>query len=151
MDKEKALAELKGKYAKIREDKEKALAELKEEYTKIKDDKEKALAKLKEKYAKIRDEIDEAELAENATALDMGETIGLRTRNLCRKQGMKFVTLAKRSGLDASTIEKIVDGRGKNSGIMTIAKICSALGVTLAEFFNHDAFAFRVEELRGQK
>lgn len=113
-------------------------------------DKEKALAELKEKYAKIRSEIDEAELAERAAHMDMGQTIGLRTRNICRKQNMRYITLAERAGLTPSTVDSIVEGRSKNPSVITVAKICSAFEITLAEFFNHDAFAFRVEELRGE-
>ena len=61
--------------------------------------------------------------------------LGKRIQDLVAENDMSINQLAKASGVPASTIKNITQGKSKNPGIETVAKLCKALGVTLAEFF----------------
>ena len=61
--------------------------------------------------------------------------LGDRTKELCEERQISINHLAKMSGVPASTVKNIIYGNSKNPGVQTIAKICRALGITLAEFF----------------
>ena len=62
--------------------------------------------------------------------------LGKRIQDLAAEKDMSINQLAKASGVPASTIKNITQGKSRNPGIETIAKICRALEVTLAEFFD---------------
>ena len=55
--------------------------------------------------------------------------LGDRTKELCEERQISI------NHLPASTVKNIIYGNSKNPGVQTIAKICRALGITLAEFF----------------
>jgi len=65
-----------------------------------------------------------------------------RIRELCEKKNIGSVyELAKITGITQSTLQNITSGKNKNPRTDTIERICSGLGVTLAEFFSTNDFA----------
>ncbi|RJX17683.1 MAG: XRE family transcriptional regulator [Desulforudis sp.] len=59
--------------------------------------------------------------------------LGSRIRKLRKSSGFTLVSLAKASGISRSYLNEIE--LGKPASLETLAAICSALGITLAEFF----------------
>ena len=55
--------------------------------------------------------------------------------------------LALDAGIPQSTLKSIMNGESRNPGIVNIKIICDSLGVSLAEFFNPDAFRTRPQEI----
>ncbi len=63
--------------------------------------------------------------------------LGQRIRELRRSRGISQKQLAELTGLSQSFISTIERGE-KNISINSLKKICSALGMSLSEFFNRD-------------
>lgn len=63
-----------------------------------------------------------------------------RINDLCKKEGISYYTLSDKSGVPMSTLMHLVNGTVKNPGIFTIVRICNGFGITLAEFFDTEAF-----------
>ena len=60
-----------------------------------------------------------------------------RIIELQNKQGLSTNALAQRAGLSQSTVQSTIK-RGIVPTIGTLEKLCSALGITLAEFFSEE-------------
>ena len=58
-----------------------------------------------------------------------------RIEELCDKEGWSHYVLAKRSGISQSTISNMFS-RTNQPTFITVAKICDAFGITMAQFFN---------------
>ena len=63
-----------------------------------------------------------------------------RINALCKNAGYSYYMLADKSGVPMSTLMHLMDGTVKNPGIFTIVRICNGFGITMAEFFDTDAF-----------
>lgn len=63
-----------------------------------------------------------------------------RLDELCDERGMTVNKLCDIACVTQSTVFSFRDGRSKNPGIQTIHKLCSALDITLAEFFDSQLF-----------
>ena len=48
--------------------------------------------------------------------------------------------LASMSCLTQSTVDSLINGKSKNSKLLTIVRICDGLGITLTEFFDDKLF-----------
>lgn len=59
-----------------------------------------------------------------------------RIIELSLKKQMSVQQLSDRSAVPPSTLKNIINGKSKNPGIVTIAKLCFGLDVTLKEFFS---------------
>lgn len=62
---------------------------------------------------------------------------GLRLKEVRERIGMSQYRLAKVSGISQSTISDIENGKMSPS-VDTMYRLCSALGVTLSEFFSDE-------------
>lgn len=62
----------------------------------------------------------------------IGKIVGLQT-----EQGLSNNALASISGLSQSTVQSVIK-RGMLPTLPTLEKLCSALGISLAEFFAED-------------
>lgn len=60
--------------------------------------------------------------------------IGQRIQNLCDEKGFTFYRLSAVSGVPASTIRSVIK-RNNAPTIPTLQRLCSALDITLAQFF----------------
>lgn len=68
------------------------------------------------------------------------EAVVKRINGLCKKHQISVNHLATLAGMNPSTLKNIVYGLTKNTGIETVAKICSGLNMSLADFFGDDIF-----------
>lgn len=68
------------------------------------------------------------------------KAIQIRIRQICQARKITFNHLATISGVAPSTVKNIIGGGSQNTGIVTIAKLCNGLGITLVEFFDDDMF-----------
>ena len=72
--------------------------------------------------------------------MDTSKIIVERIQQLCGERGITVGKLCTMSGSTGSTVSDIMNGVTKNPGVLTIKKLCDALGITLAEFFDTDEF-----------
>lgn len=72
--------------------------------------------------------------------MKIGEATGRRIINLCAEKNISINKLAIMSGLTQSTLQSVVDGKSHNPTILTIARICDSLNMTLSEFFKDKLF-----------
>ena len=63
--------------------------------------------------------------------------IGQKIREYRKNKALKLVNIAERTGLSKPFISEIERGI-KSPSIETLSKICSALDITLAEFFTEE-------------
>ena len=68
------------------------------------------------------------------------EAVVSRLQELMDDQGLKVSTLAIKAGMPQSTVKSIFNGASQNPGVVTLNKLCIALGTTLPAFFNSDLF-----------
>lgn len=68
------------------------------------------------------------------------EAVVLRINGLCKQHRISVNHLATLAGMNPSTMKNIVYGLTRNTGIETVAKICSGLDMSLTEFFDDDVF-----------
>ena len=68
------------------------------------------------------------------------EAVVLRINGLCKQHRISVNHLATLAGMNPSTMKNIVYGLTRNTGIETVAKICSGLNMSLPDFFDDDVF-----------
>lgn len=68
------------------------------------------------------------------------KAVMIRIENMCKERKISVNKLANISGIAPSTIKNILYGMSKNTGIVTIAKICNGLDISLKEFFDDEMF-----------
>lgn len=68
------------------------------------------------------------------------EAVIKRILNLCNEQHISVNRLAYVSGVAPSTIKNIMYGNSENTGVVTIAKLCNGLEVSISDFFNDTLF-----------
>ncbi|GAB6158994.1 hypothetical protein JCM39194_21940 [Desulfotomaculum varum] len=61
--------------------------------------------------------------------------VGRKITELRTTQGISLTNLAKRSGIAQSSLSYIESGKAQPT-VETLEKICTALGITLSEFFS---------------
>jgi len=76
------------------------------------------------------------------------ETVIHRIEELCQERGITVNALSYISGVSNSTIRGIFYKRSTNPGVVTIKKLCDGLGITLAQFFDTEAFNNLEQELK---
>jgi transcriptional regulator with XRE-family HTH domain len=76
------------------------------------------------------------------------EAVAIRIKELCTAHKTTPNGLSYLSGVPQSTIKSILNGESENPGIVTIKMLCDGLGLSLAEFFNTDAFRKMEQELK---
>lgn len=72
--------------------------------------------------------------------METNTAVAKRIKQLCSEKDMTIYSLCKFSGVPRSTIDSIMTGDSKNPGITTIRKLCDALDVSLADFFDSEHF-----------
>ena len=75
------------------------------------------------------------------------EAIVKKLKNLCRENHISMYRLAYMSGVAPSTVKNIVNGTSENTGVVTIAKICNGLEISVRDFFNDDMFGGLEQEI----
>ncbi len=73
--------------------------------------------------------------------MTLSQAISKRITEFCYLKEYNTTSLAKRAGLNESTVRAIIDGRSKNPQIDNLYYICVAFNISLSDFFNSDLFA----------
>lgn len=63
-----------------------------------------------------------------------------RILNLCEAHHITINKLALEAGLTQSTLNSIINTGSNNPTLVTVAKICAGLKITVREFFDDDLF-----------
>ena len=71
--------------------------------------------------------------------------VGMRIRELRKKQGMSQETLALKSGVDRTYITTLEAGT-RNMSIVSVSKVCHGLSVSLEEFFTSPLFEQLIQD-----
>lgn len=79
--------------------------------------------------------------------MDIRVLVANRIEELCKERGITINGLSYISGVSNSTIKGIFYKRSKNPGIATIKKLCDGFGITLAQFFDIEAFNSLEQEI----
>lgn len=74
--------------------------------------------------------------------MTINQAVAIRVRELLKEKKMSQYKLEQETGLYHSTMNAILNNRIKASNFKSIALIVRALGVSLADFFNHPVFSF---------
>lgn len=80
--------------------------------------------------------------------MDTRTAVAARLVRLCDEKSLTINRLANLSAVPPSTVKNILYGKSKNPGVVTIKKLCDALGVTLGEFFSAPAFDALEQEIK---
>jgi transcriptional regulator with XRE-family HTH domain len=80
--------------------------------------------------------------------MDTNQAVINRLRELCAERNLSMYSLAYISGIHKSTVKNIFNGSSKNTGIITLKKICDGLGISLTEFFDTDVFRTLEQEIK---
>lgn len=75
------------------------------------------------------------------------DAVAKRLMELCNDKGWTPNRLSTEAAVRQSTVADILNGRTKNTGILTIKKLCDGLNVSLAEFFNTEVFEALEQEI----
>ena len=75
-------------------------------------------------------------------------TVANRLQQLCAEKQISINNLANISAVPPSTLKNILYGKSKNSGIVTLKKLCDGLDITLGEFFNTAEFDALEQEIK---
>lgn len=76
------------------------------------------------------------------------EAIAKRITQLCTERQITINRLATISGIPRSTVKNIFYGKSKNTGIITLKKICDGLEITLPDFFDTDELRSLEQEIQ---
>ncbi len=75
------------------------------------------------------------------------EAVIKRIRGLCQEQHISMNHLAYISGVPPSTVKNIMYGNSENIGVVTIAKLCNGLELSIQDFFSDDVFSCLEQEI----
>ena len=67
--------------------------------------------------------------------MDTRAAVVAKLKKLLSDSGKSLKQVSVDAGVPLSTIKSILNGQSRNPGVVTIKKICAALGISLAEFF----------------
>ena len=79
--------------------------------------------------------------------MTLKEAISDRILQLCKERTIAPYTLALMCGVDTSTIYSILGNKSNHPEVATIKKICDGADITLAQFFDTDAFNSLEQEI----
>ncbi len=80
----------------------------------------------------------------------LSDAIARRLRTLCEQNHITPFQLSKRSGVPNSTIHHLLHLES-NTRIQTLDRLCAALGITLADFFDADSFGAQRHGKEGRE
>lgn len=79
--------------------------------------------------------------------MKMEEAVVNRIRRLCGEGKISINRLAYISGVAPSTVKNIIYGKSMNTGVVTIAKLCNGLEVSVRDFFDDEMFGELEQEI----
>ena len=79
--------------------------------------------------------------------MNTATAVAMRILELCNDRGITVNLLSTQAAIRQSTVNDIVSGKTKNTGIVTIKKLCDGLDISLTEFFDTDVFRNLEQEI----
>ena len=76
------------------------------------------------------------------------EAVKCRILELCEERKITINHLCDMSGIPASTVKSILNGKSQHPQITTIAKLCDGLDISVAEFFDTETFRNLEQEIK---
>ncbi|MBE6677785.1 MAG: helix-turn-helix transcriptional regulator [Ruminococcaceae bacterium] len=80
--------------------------------------------------------------------MSISEAVAQRILGLCKERNITVNKLCTISAVTQSTVNDIVNNKAKNTGIVTIKKLCDGLGITVEDFFSHETFRNLEQEIK---
>lgn len=80
--------------------------------------------------------------------MKISEAVANRILELCDERNITVNKLCTLSAVTQSTVNDIVNHRAKNTGIVTIKKLCDGLDIEIGEFFDSDLFSDLEQEIQ---
>ena len=80
--------------------------------------------------------------------MDVIQATKERIYELCEQRGITPNGLSYLCGVSQSTVKSILNDETKSPKVSTVKKLCDGLEITLAEFFDTDAFNALEQEIR---
>ncbi|MCR5755856.1 MAG: helix-turn-helix transcriptional regulator [Acetatifactor sp.] len=75
------------------------------------------------------------------------EAVVKRIADLCVERKISVTKLAYVSGVAPSTVKNIMYGNSGNTGVVTIAKLCNGLEMSIQDFFADEVFRHLEQEI----
>jgi len=75
------------------------------------------------------------------------EAVIKRIRDLCTERNISVTGLAYVAGVAPSTVKNILYGNSGNTGVVTIAKLCNGLEMSVRDFFEDEMFGQLEQEI----
>lgn len=63
------------------------------------------------------------------------DDLAARLQSLLDERGLSIAEVAREAGMAKQQLHAILSGKNPNPGVLTVQRIASAIGVTLAELF----------------
>ena len=79
---------------------------------------------------------------------DTRKAIANRLLELSEEKRLSVNALARISAVPPSTLKNIINGGGKNAGVVTLKKLCDGLEISLYDFFNTETFKTLEQEIK---
>ena len=76
------------------------------------------------------------------------EAVAARILALCDERGIAINALASSSGVAPSTVDRMLNAKSQNPGVVSLQKLCDGLGISLREFFTDDLFDNIEQEIK---
>ncbi len=76
------------------------------------------------------------------------QAVANRIIQLCQARRLAINALAASAGVPASTVYSMLNEKSQNPGVVSIKKLCDALGITLGEFFSTPEFDALEQEIQ---
>ena len=80
--------------------------------------------------------------------MDTLTAVQRRLIEICQEKRWSFNAVAHYAGIPSSTMKNILSGKSQNPRIVTIKKICDGLDISLADFFDTEAFRTLEQEIK---
>lgn len=85
---------------------------------------------------------------EEVGGMQILEAVKKRILELCEEREITVNHLCDLSGMPASTVKSILNGKSRDPQISTIVKLCDGLDITIADFFNTETFRSLEQEIK---
>ena len=76
------------------------------------------------------------------------QAVQKRIIDLCKLHTITPNGLSYQSGVSQSTIKSILSKNAKDTGVVTIKKLCDGFGITLSDFFDTETFRALEQEIK---
>ena len=72
--------------------------------------------------------------------MKISKAISLKILKIIREKDITVNKLANICCLTQSTVDSLINGKSKNPKLLTIARLCDGLNISMCEFFNDELF-----------